>query len=454
MAGNEKAIAAVLNQRFHDLGAAALVHLKSERLQIVLESTPVLEKNRALQILRDTLPPLDVPVVSIQVMGKIRGGARPVWTESMTVLRPRTKRFQEEQSHHQLIRKAKEIEKDLGQVFAQHQVQVAVTGKSESQLLEIMLLSRLSIDEQSAMTLIERELVKHAAYWQHARIVAMRGAQQTIWQARLNLVQLGKTSAVRQSKRIAANLLERPGVMGWQALTIGGICALILCRVAFLKFLLNYLVIAIHELGHTLTAWLFGYVAVPPFDFSSGGSVPFEFVRTGWGVGLLYGAIAYGLFLLRQRPLGLGVAIGAVLLHISLLMTQWHQFAILAMGHGLELIIAGVFLYRALTGSACSHVFERSIYAAVGWFILMCNWQLAGNLLSNATQRATDIAGNWPEPLESDFVLLSEVLGGLDVRFCALILGLGGMGTVLGAVLAAYHRNVWKGWWRYLCAFR
>ncbi len=54
---------------------------------------------------------------------------------------------------------------------------------------------------------------------------------------------------------------------------IGLVLALILPRFPFLNFIFTPILTIVHELGHTVASWLFGYPAYPAFDFQYGGGV-------------------------------------------------------------------------------------------------------------------------------------------------------------------------------------
>ncbi|MCB1058253.1 MAG: zinc ribbon domain-containing protein, partial [Acidobacteria bacterium] len=148
-----------------------------------------------------------------------------------------------------------------------------------------------------------------------------------------------------------------------------------------LRFVFSYLVILIHELGHTAFAWLFGYPTIPALDFRYGGGVSLHGERSSLLLFLIALALGYAARLLWPYPgwrwLGLGVA-GFWGLAI---LTDFDDAIILVMGHGLELVVAGLFLYRALTGRSLRTPAERPAYAFAGWFIVLYDlrfaWQLA-----------------------------------------------------------------------------
>ena len=80
---------------------------------------------------------------------------------------------------------------------------------------------------------------------------------------------------------------------GWRAAGIGLVMALGLTWFPFLKFILSPLITIFHELGHTAVLWLFGYSAIPAFDFANGGGVTMSdlerspLIVWAWALGVL-----------------------------------------------------------------------------------------------------------------------------------------------------------------------
>ncbi len=173
---------------------------------------------------------------------------------------------------------------------------------------------------------------------------------------------------------------------GWQAIAIGAGLALPLVALpffGFLAFLLHPLMTIVHELGHSIAGWLFGYPSIPAFDFVYGGGMT---IHTGRQFGLLFVIylIFAGLFYrFRHNRLTLGVLAGLAALHALLAFTRFHDLIILFMGHGTELIICTVFLYRAISGTSLVHELERPIYAFLGFFIQFYDLKFAFQLLTS-----------------------------------------------------------------------
>lgn len=166
-----------------------------------------------------------------------------------------------------------------------------------------------------------------------------------------------------------------------KVLAVGGGLALVTLAVPFASAVLGALVTLLHELGHSVFAWLFGYPAVPAFDFAYGGGLSLRGGRSAGLVVLVAVALA-GLGWLYRRNARTLAAVGVLGAAWSVLAaTHWHQTVIALMGHGTELTFAGIFLYRALSGRACRLPVERPLYAYLGWFVLLkvlsFTWRLA-----------------------------------------------------------------------------
>jgi hypothetical protein len=174
---------------------------------------------------------------------------------------------------------------------------------------------------------------------------------------------------------------------GWIALGAGLGLALAIFLIPLTRFVLGYLGILVHELGHTLLSWLFGYPALPAFDFLYGGGFTPTWERSYVllaGVLALVGWLFYAYR--RNRATLAALALATALLALAAF-TPIHQFVILFAGHGSELVFAGIFLFRAIKGSAIKTPAERPLYACVGFFILLTNLALAHGLITSEESR-------------------------------------------------------------------
>ena len=172
------------------------------------------------------------------------------------------------------------------------------------------------------------------------------------------------------------------------ALAVGLGLSVVLLAVPFARFILSYLGVLVHELGHSVVSWIFGYPALPAFDFTYGGGVSLSFDRNGGLVLLILAAWGFLLWFYRSYPRMLGLLGGLFALWAVLAVTPLHEALGIAMGHGAELVFAAIFLYRAATGSGCKiPEVERPLYAMVGWFLVLESAWFAWGLVTDPGKR-------------------------------------------------------------------
>lgn len=179
--------------------------------------------------------------------------------------------------------------------------------------------------------------------------------------------------------------IDREGRIAW---AIGLVSSALILAVPFTRFVVSYLGVLVHELGHSAASWIFGYPAIPAFDFTYGGGVSISFERNR---GLVLAIVALWGFLLwfyRGVPRMLGLLAALFGLWVLLAATPLHEALGIAMGHGAELLIAGIFLYRAASGSGCQvPQVERPLYAMLGWFLVLEQSWFAWGLLTDPGKR-------------------------------------------------------------------
>jgi hypothetical protein len=168
---------------------------------------------------------------------------------------------------------------------------------------------------------------------------------------------------------------------------VGTILAAVVTALPFARFVFGYMGILIHEFGHAVAAWAFGYPAIPAFNFQHGGGVTSIDDRQ-WPLLLLWiGALGWLLWRYRlHRPSWPLLALPSAL-YLALAFTRVHEIVITFMGHGMELTIAGVFFYRALSGSAVKVALERPLYAFLGLFLVTHEMGFAWGLATSHEKR-------------------------------------------------------------------
>lgn len=133
--------------------------------------------------------------------------------------------------------------------------------------------------------------------------------------------------------------------------------------------------IMFHEIGHSLTAWLFGTPSIPSiftlFGADQAGGLAYHFGRFWVLQIIVYAAMGYGLWRLynagAMRAFGVAGIMAAIIVILSL--TKYHESAIYFMGHGSAVIVGCFFLVRALLGTVRNGI-ELFLNASIGTFML------------------------------------------------------------------------------------
>jgi len=215
-------------------------------------------------------------------------------------------------------------------------------------------------------------------------------------------------SAVQVSEETVIDLLA-PVAISRDTWTHAGVGVVLAC-LAFVfplsRVALDGFIILIHEMGHAAFGWLFGRLSIPAFDLNHGGGVTMiqdQSVTLLFGIYLGFGTL-FWLARGNRRDL---IAIGIILPIYSLCAhTNLNELIILYMGHGTELVIATIFLYRAASGRSIINPLERPVYSLVGWFVLMRDVSFAFSLIFDYGARARYYLGKGGHA--NDFVRIAE----------------------------------------------
>lgn len=181
---------------------------------------------------------------------------------------------------------------------------------------------------------------------------------------------------------------------GWKATGIGFAMALVLSFFPLLSFLLHPLTTLVHEIGHTAVYWIFGFSAVPAFDFNEGGGATLgdaersSLITWAWVVGFL--ALCWW----QRENKKVLIALGAVpVIYFMMYNSPRERLAIALGGHGGEILFGTLFLYRALTGWGVKIPVERPLYAFIAFMILFSDLRLASTLMGNSVNKAWYLQG-------------------------------------------------------------
>jgi len=174
---------------------------------------------------------------------------------------------------------------------------------------------------------------------------------------------------------------------GWLALVGGFIAGLAVSLVPGLTYIFSYLAILVHETGHALAGWFFGYPSIPSFDFFYGGGVTIQSDRFIILTAVVLSLFAFLGYWVRYNSFAVFAVAGFAAVYALLAFSRWHEMLIIALGHGTEFIIAGIFIYRAMSGSHIVQRLERPLYAFLGFFILIYNIEFMYSLINDAAFR-------------------------------------------------------------------
>lgn len=197
-------------------------------------------------------------------------------------------------------------------------------------------------------------------------------------------------------KRSGINMMDKETL---KTLGIGFALFMVVILVPFLSYVFHYLITLVHELGHTIFGLIFGYFSVPAFDFVYGGGVTIYTKQSLGSLVFVYLFFAWLLYFYRRNKLAFSIIMIIIALYSLTAFTSAHQVVILFMGHGAELTFAGIFLYRALSGSSIVVSAERPLYAFLAYFIFFKDFRFAYDLMYSPAYRAEYAAakggGHW-----------------------------------------------------------
>ncbi len=190
--------------------------------------------------------------------------------------------------------------------------------------------------------------------------------------------------AKARRKKSKSKAMDRDAL---KSLAIGVGLAVVALAVPLVGFVPAVLMTVIHELGHVATSWLFACPALPSFDLTYGGGVSHRVGQQPLLVLLIYVAFASAIVRSRDNRPALVVRLIFVVVYSFVAFSPLRELLIVAMGHGTELLIAGIFLYRALSGSQILRGGERPLYAFVGLYIILSDVRFAYQLMTSQEHR-------------------------------------------------------------------
>ncbi len=259
---------------------------------------------------------------------------------------------------------------------------------------------------------------------------------------------------VEQSSRLnyldddEKDLIPEPRSMDrddWIVLGSGLVIAIVVMLFPLSNHIFMTLMTLIHEMGHAIVGWTFAYPSVPAFDLHYGGGITLHTQRSTVLLVVIYGFLAFLIFAYRKNVSTLLLLVVLSSVHLFLSLTYYHEVVILFMGHGTELIIAGIFFYRALSGAAVVHSVERPLYCAIGLFVVFSDIRFAFRLMTSHSARLkyeqAKGGGHW-----MDFSRIAEDFLGIDLTSVAFFFFLCCLlPLVLGFLTFRYQEYIRRG---------
>jgi len=209
---------------------------------------------------------------------------------------------------------------------------------------------------------------------------------------------------------VSESMIPEPQTLdrsGWIILLVCPIAAVACMAFFWLRWTLDTFKTLVHEMGHAIFGWLFGYPSFPAFDLIWGGGVT---VHTGRSTALwilIYVGFGALFWVYRKNRATLSVLAALVILHAVSALTSIHSVLMVFMGHGTELVIAGLFIYRSLSGRAVIHAVERPLYGIIGFFIVFSNIRMAYQLLTNVYYREDYLSAKGGD-IDMDFSVIAS----------------------------------------------
>jgi hypothetical protein len=193
----------------------------------------------------------------------------------------------------------------------------------------------------------------------------------------------------------------------WIMLLVGPGVALICMAIFWFNWILGTFRTLVHEMGHAIFGWAFGYPSLPAFDFLWGGGVTLHIDRSKALLILIYIGFAALIYLYRKNTATTIFLVVVAVSHAIFSYTDFHSVIILFMGHGTELIIGGLFIYRSLSGRAIVHPAERPLYAVIGFFLIFSDIALGFSLLTSPDARAEYLSAKGGD-IDMDFIRIAR----------------------------------------------
>lgn len=206
-----------------------------------------------------------------------------------------------------------------------------------------------------------------------------------------------------------------------KSIGIAAIIVVLIKSLPLLRYASYYYNIAVHELGHSLCAWLFGYISIPTFDFMYGGGVAYHFGRPLLLQITVFVIITALLWQInRYFKNKASVVLAAIwMVYLLIFISQGQDFFIVFMGQGGEIIAGFLLGWFALSHSRDSLDYKSVLYCLLALMIWWENFVFPLRLLFSHGYKTEYIIGK--PNVESDLLRLAE-MSGLPINFYAIVL--------------------------------
>lgn len=203
---------------------------------------------------------------------------------------------------------------------------------------------------------------------------------------------------------------------------------------------LDYGVVVLHEMGHTITRWLFGYLVIPHFEFNQEfeqmAKAKVDFPQNGITVWAIYIAIVAAFFVAlakRHNKLAGGIAT-AFFVHAALNISPGHMAFIFYMGHGIELLAASYLIVHAARGEAVGGWIRQYLCMIIGLYLMGKNVILALGLGIGSAAMREAYAHQRGVHVGLDFMKIAKIFGETTQTVAFYSMGI----TVLVAAIIVY----------------
>jgi len=325
--------------------------------------------------------------------------------------------------------------------------QIRTEVSLEGGCLDIILYAPQLPEPKAALVLIDRELMRLKI--PGITIITVRGPSlnpdQPTWEEEFTLGKRAYSNSPHPQPKAITLEVKSVSKEGWRALITGLVLSIILVVVSPLKLMFYGFSILVHELGHTITNWLFGRPAIPTVDLLYGGGLTIVFDQSVIVIGLVYVALGTLFYLCRFYPRLQGFLVLLAGIYTCCLFSPMNRILSTAMGHGMEVTAIMVCLYLSTSGYFCRMAGDRSIYAMLGFFTLFVDLQFAWKLIYDSDFRDWYLEGKGGV-LDNDFTILANDYFHVNLSVVAGCLLVSCLLAPLVAFILFRYEQVWNKW--------